>query len=76
MNRSFRIDDNLYNKLSDFADKNKRSVNWLVNEAVRDFISKKDIEEERWQETLQAIDSTKQGKVLAEKEVNNWLKTW
>ncbi len=34
------------------------------------------LDEQRWAEALDAIDSVKPGKLINEKEVNDWLESW
>ncbi len=66
------IEDPL-NKLSKTLD---RSKSYLINQAIKEFLARKSLEEQRWVETLEAIDSVKSGKLIEEKEVNDWLESW
>ena len=35
-----------------------------------------EVEQERWQQTLEAMESAAQGKVVDASEVHGWLKSW
>ncbi len=48
-----------------------RIMSWLIHPALRDCIPRQEQEQLRWQETLQAIESVAQGKV-----VHDWLRSW
>lgn len=53
-----------------------RSKNWLINQAIREFIDRQNLEQQRWNETLQAIESVAQGKVVTGERVTAWLQSW
>lgn len=76
MNRSFRIDDNVYKKLNSAAQQQDRSVNWLVNQALKEFLDKEALDEKMWQETLEAIDSANRGEVISSDKVHEWIESW
>ena len=73
---SIRLQPELEETLQDMAKKLQRSRNWLINQAVKEFIEKQASEEKRWQETLQALDSVKAGKVIDAEAVHAWLESW
>lgn len=54
----------------------QRSKNWLINEAIREFAARQEIEQQRWNETLVALDSVAQGKVVSGEVVHAWLRSW
>jgi predicted transcriptional regulator len=39
-------------------------------------MSVQNLEETRWQETLQALESVRQGKVVDGDTVHEWMKSW
>ncbi|PMR71739.1 hypothetical protein CR158_10385 [Halomonas heilongjiangensis] len=39
-------------------------------------IEKRERDQERWQQTLDAIESATQGEVVDASEVHDWLKSW
>jgi len=53
-----------------------RSKNWLINQAIREYIEKDQIESKRWEETLLALESVKNGKGIPEEKVDIWLQSW
>lgn len=73
---SIRLQKDLETPLEDLAKKLHRSKNWLINQAVKEFVEKGSLEEQRWSETLQALDSVEQGVVVGSKNVHDWLDTW
>ncbi len=73
---SVRLQPEIENPLENLSKKLDRSKNYLINQAIKEFLARKSLEEQRWDETLKAIDSVKSGKLIAEKEVNGWLESW
>ena len=73
---SIRLNPDIENPLQELADKLDRSKNYLINQAVKEFLIKEAMEDQRWKDTLQALESVKAGKVVNEKEVTDWLKSW
>jgi len=53
-----------------------RSKSWLINQALREFLLRQERQHQRWQETLQAIDSVAQGRVVSGEAVHEWLRSW
>ena len=54
----------------------QRSMSWLINQALREYISRESLAEERWKETLGALESLKAGKVVEGEDVHAWLRSW
>ncbi|OFZ69638.1 MAG: transcriptional regulator [Betaproteobacteria bacterium RBG_16_58_11] len=73
---SVRIQAELENGLDALASKLQRSKSWVINQAIREFIEKQELEQQRWQETLEALTSVKQGKVVSGEAVHAWLGSW
>jgi len=73
---SIRLQPEIENPLEKLAMKLDRSKNYLINQAIKEFLERKSIEENRWRQTLEAIDSVKAGKLIDEQEVNTWLDSW
>ncbi len=71
-----RLQPEVENGLEAMADKLQRSKNWLVNEAIREYVARQELEQSRWQETLAAMESVVQGKVVAGQDVHAWLESW
>ena len=54
----------------------KKSKDWLINQALQDYIDRQHVEQERWQQTLHAMDSVAQGNVVSGDAVHAWLRSW
>jgi predicted transcriptional regulator len=73
---SVRLRSEIETPLEKLAIKLDRSKNYLINQAVAEFIERSNLEEQRWNETLEAIESVKSGHLIDEDRVNNWLDSW
>ena len=73
---SIRLQPDLEPTLEKLATKLHRSKNWLINQAIREYIEKNQIEAKRWEETLLALESVKSGKGISEEDVDIWLQSW
>ncbi len=73
---SIRLQPEIESPLENLAIKLDRSKNYIINQAIKEYLERRDIAEQRWVETLEAIDSVKSGKVIGEAEVNEWLESW
>lgn len=71
-----RLQPEVESDLEVMADKLHRSKNWLVNQAIREFVARQELEQSRWSETLAAMESVAQGKVVAGQTVHAWLESW
>ena len=73
---SVRLKSGLEESLESVAKKLHRSKNWVINEAVREYLEQKQQEAVRWKETLAALESVKTGRLVAGKKVHTWLESW
>ena len=71
-----RLQPEVESGLEAMADKLHRSKNWLVNQAIREFVARQELEQSRWNETLTAMGSVAQGKVVSGQAVHAWLESW
>lgn len=71
-----RLQPELEESLNAMAGKLQRSKSWLINQALSEFIERQTLEQSRWQETLKAMESAAQGKVVSGESVNAWLESW
>lgn len=71
-----RLQPEVESSLEAMADKLHRSKNWLINEAIRQFVAQQELEQTRWKETLEAIESVAQGKAVSSDSVHAWLRSW
>ena len=73
---SVRLQPEIENPLEKLATKLDRSKNYLINQAIKEFIARNSLDEARWNETLDALDSVKSNKLIEEKSVREWLESW
>jgi len=73
---SVRLQAEIETPLENLAKKLDRSKSYLINQAIKEFLARKSLEEQQWRETLEAIDSVTSGKLIDEKNVSNWLESW
>ena len=73
---SVRLTSDIEAPLNDLAKRYDRSKNYLINQAVKEFIARQVVEDARWADTLEALDSVKEGKLVNESEVMSWLASW
>jgi predicted transcriptional regulator len=71
-----RLQPEVERGLETMADKLHRSKNWLVNQAIREFVARQELEQSRWNETLSAMESVAQGRVVSGEAVHAWLESW
>lgn len=73
---SLRIQDQLEKPLEKLARKLDRPKGWIVNQALREYIESQQTASERWQETLEALEDIRMGRVIEGDKVHAWLKSW
>lgn len=71
-----RLQPDIENPLEELARKLDRSKNYIINQAIKEFIARQSVDDERWQETLQAIRSVETGRRIEEQLVARWLESW
>ncbi len=73
---SVRLNDDIEKPLDSLAKKLDRSKSYLINQAIREFVARQSVDDARWEETLEAIESVNRGELIDESEVNAWLNSW
>lgn len=73
---SVKIDDKLEGPLEIMAKKMQRPKGWIINEALREYIAHNATQEQRWQDTLEALEDIRMGRTVDGDKVHAWLKTW
>lgn len=73
---SIRLNKEVEAPLENLSLKLDRSKNYLINQAVKEFVARQAMEESRWSDTLQALDSVKSDKSIDASEVESWLQSW
>lgn len=73
---SIRLQPEIENPLEKLATKLDRSKNYLINQAIKEFLARKSLDESRWIDTLAALDSVKSNNLIEETSVSEWLESW
>lgn len=71
-----RLQTEIEQQLEAIASSLHRSKSWVINQALSEYIDKQKLEQERWNQTLEAMESAAQGKVVDAREVHSWLDSW
>jgi len=71
-----RLQDDIEQEVQAIADKLHRSKGWVIKQALSEFIERQKLEQQRWNETLQAMESAAQGNVVSGDAVHEWLASW
>lgn len=67
-----RLEAEIERQLEVVAVRLQRSKSWVVNQALLEYLEK----QERWQQTLEAMESDAQGRVVDANQVHRWLYSW
>tara|TARA_R110001592_G_scaffold324870_3_gene604618 strand:+ start:8710 stop:8976 length:267 start_codon:yes stop_codon:yes gene_type:complete len=73
---SIRLNSEVEIPLENLAQKLDRSKNYIINQAIREFVQRQSMEDSRWEDTLEALNSIKSGKAIDGNEVTTWLESW
>lgn len=73
---SIRLNPDIEVPLENLAKKLDRSKNYLINQAVNEFVARQAMDDARWVDTLEALSSVNAGRVADETDVTSWLKSW
>ena len=73
---SIRLSSEVEAPLANLSIRLDRSKNYLINQAVKEFVARQAMEESRWNDTLEALRSVKSGKSVDADEVESWLQSW
>ena len=73
---SIRLQSELEEPLEALSKKLDRSKNYIINQAIKEFIAQQTLAEQRWQETLPALESIKAGRTVPADKVYEWMRSW
>ena len=73
---SIRLNSDIETPLADLAKKLDRSKNYIINQAIKDFLARQSMDEARWIDTQVALNSINSGKSISEEKVTTWLESW
>lgn len=71
-----RLQAEVERNLESIASQLDRSKGWVINQALWEYIEKHQLQQQRWQQTLEAMESAAQGRVVGADEVHEWLASW
>lgn len=73
---SVRMPDELLEQLEQTAEKLRRSKGWIINDAVKEYLSREERKAQMLEETRQALADIKAGRLVDGEEVMGWLESW
>ena len=73
---SIRLQPEMERPLEELAAKLDRSKNYIINQALKEYIARQSREDAMWADTLDALSSIKRGASVSESEVHAWLQSW
>ena len=73
---SIRLNAEVEAPLEELAKKLDRSKNYIINQAVKDYIERQLMGEARWLDTQVALASLKAGHAVSGEKVAAWLASW
>jgi predicted transcriptional regulator len=73
---SVRIEESLEIPLREFAEEKHCSKSQIINEALRYYFKKNTLDKQRWEDTLEALEDIRMGRVVEGDKVHAWLDSW
>lgn len=73
---SVRIENDLEDFLEEAAHEMRRPKGWIINEALREYLQHRKLEQQRWEDTLEGLEDIRMGRVVDGDKVHAWLKSW
>ena len=73
---SVRLNPDVETPLKQLSEKLERSKSYIINKALKEYIQRQAMEHLRWNDTVVALKSVKEGKLVDGDEVHNWLDSW
>lgn len=71
-----RLQADIEKHLEAIASRLQRSKGWVINQALTEYIEKQQLDMDRWQQTLEAMESAAKGNVVDADDVHDWLGSW
>ena len=73
---SIRLQPEMEEPLNKLSEKLDRSKNYLINQAIKEYVERQVMEDLRWADTLPALKSVQAGKTIPGDQVISWLESW
>jgi len=71
-----QVADDFADEIESIAVELARPRDWVIQDALREYVSRHRLEAQRWRETQDAIDAAEHGEVVPAEEVFAWLDAW
>ena len=73
---SVRLSSEIETPLKQLSKKLDRSKSYIINQALKEYIQRQAMENSRWNDTVEALNSVKSGNIINSNEVHEWLDSW
>ncbi len=73
---SVRLKDEVNEELERVAERLRRSKNWVINEALSEFLEREAVRERRRLETLEGLVDVDAGRLVEGDRVHEWIRSW
>jgi predicted transcriptional regulator len=73
---SVRLSTDIIAPLEKLSQRLDRSRNYIINQAIKEYVARQSMEEVLWGDTLVALESIKSGRSISGSEVKKWLESW
>jgi predicted transcriptional regulator len=73
---SVRVPDDMMKRLETTATRLRRSKGWVINDALREYLSREERRAQRLEETRAAMAEVDAGEVIAGDTVLAWMVSW
>ena len=70
------VTDDLLDEIDSIAVELERPRDWVIQDALREYVGRHRLEPDRWRQTQEAINAAERGEVVPAEEVFAWLDTW
>ncbi len=73
---SVRLNTDVIAPLEKLSKRLDRSRNYIINQAIKEYVARQSMAEALWGDTLAALKSIELGRSIPEREVKEWLESW
>jgi predicted transcriptional regulator len=73
---SVRVPDDMMKRLETTATRLRRSKGWVINDALREYLSREERRTQRLEETRAALAEVDAGELIAGDAVLSWIDSW
>lgn len=73
---SVRMPDELLARLEKVSTQVRRTKGWIINDAVREYVERQELQARRHEKTREALADMQAGRVMDGEAVMQWLESW